>query len=99
MALIFQFIYFFIIFFSFLFLQKNNNMLVVQNLEIDNKDTSYEMLYIVLLSACPSPWTLFETCLYILLYWLLKPIYPFKSRVKSLLPFAGIIRSSPYSPC
>jgi len=24
--------------------------------------------------------------------------YPFKRRIKSLLPFAGIIRSSPYSP-
>ena len=42
-------------------------MLTVQNLELDNKDTSYEMLYFVLLSACPFPWTLFKTRLYIVL--------------------------------
>jgi len=50
-------------------------MLAMQNLELDNKDTSYEM-YVVLLSACPFPWTLLETCLYIFLqHWLPKPIY------------------------
>ena len=49
-------------------------------------------------------------CVYILLlksqFWrlncnkhpLLKPIYPFKTRIKSHLLFAGIIRSSPFSP-
>jgi hypothetical protein len=50
-------------------------MLAVQNLEIDNRDTSYEMLHIVLLSACPFPWTLFETCLHIVLYLLHNSIY------------------------
>ena len=50
-------------------------MLAVQNMEIDNKDTSYEMLYIMLLSACPFPWMLFETCLHIVLYLLPNPIY------------------------
>jgi hypothetical protein len=50
-------------------------MLAVQNLEIDNKDTSYKILYIVLLSACPFPGTLFETCLHIVLYLLPNLIY------------------------
>jgi hypothetical protein len=50
-------------------------MLALQNLEIDKKDTSFEIFYIVFLSPCPFPWTLFETWLYIVLYLLPSPIY------------------------
>jgi len=37
-------------------------------------------ILIVLLSACPFPWTLFETCLHIVLYLLPNPIYILKWR-------------------